>query len=114
MEAGIKLVLADRGRPDYQVVIMTGSDSTVVAAANDLAGYLSKVSGADFNTVAQGEGDSLLSRIYVGIAQNRGYVDGVQIYNSGRDLYICGNSSQNTSYSLPFPGDFRRCQVAYT
>ena len=56
--AGPEMVLVDEGEPRCCVVIPDDASQTVRRAAEELAGYVERISGADLPVVAEGEAGS--------------------------------------------------------
>jgi len=102
------LSLADDGRPLGPIVVPDDASSEVVEAAQELAGYLDRITGAAWDVVAEGEGGDGPG-IFVGVTrrgrdagvQTDGLApDGFRIRTAAGGVFIVGADDAGTRFGV--------------
>src|SRR5689334_17924013 len=104
LDAGV--VLADKGKSDYRLVVATNATLAERYAAEELRGYLEKISGVKLPIVTDDEragsreillGDnSHLRRLGEGIDAKKLGTDGFHLRTTGHSLIIAGGKPRGT------------------
>ena len=105
-----ELVLADSGKTNYAIYYSTQESQIVRFAAQELADYLEKISGAHFSLVTSNTGEKPL----IVVGRNNSFVtahetevdfdsvqaDGFRIVSIGDTILIAGNIDRGTMYGV--------------
>ena len=102
------LVLAQNGQTDYRIVVSAGAVESETTAANTLADYLNRITGAAFDVVTDAsvpaEKEIVVGHTNRASARELGTEgmddDGVRILTAGNRLFLTGGAQRGALYAV--------------